>query len=148
MFWDSTYIFLIQVYKEHEIKYKPPTILHFPWCSGFSLFFLLSVVFAVASSSGVKTSLISPFSIFLCGLFTDKQFFFKLNKLILRTFNFSFFKKMGLVFMIHPEKMYIERGFFLLVWGVRMESPNQTRHPKALSPPSFYSLPTRVYPHF
>ena len=60
----------------------------------------------------------------------------------------SIFTHLQLHSWIHPEKIYIEREFFLLVWGVRMESRNQTRHPKALTPPSFYSLPTRVYPHY
>ena len=140
MFWDNTYIFLIQVYKEHEIKHKPRTILHFPWCSGFSLFLLSSVAFDVASSSGMKTSLISPFSIFLSGLFTDKHLFLKLNKLVLHTFNFSFFKKTGLVFMIHPEKIYRERIFLIYVGGEDgVPQPDPT--PKSINPSKFLFPP-------
>ena len=83
----------VQVYKEHEMKYKPLTILHFLWSSGFNPVFLLSVTFDVASSSGMKTSLINPFSIFHSDLLADKQFFWRLNKLVLHTFKFSFFYK-------------------------------------------------------
>ena len=83
----------MQVYKEHEIKYKRPTMLHFLWSSGFSPLFLLSVAFDIASSSGVKTSLINPFSIFLSGLLADKQLFWRLNKLVLHTFKFSFYNE-------------------------------------------------------
>ena len=88
----------------------------------------------------MKTSLISPFSIFLSGLFTDKHLFLKLNKLVLHTFNFSFFKKTGLVFMIHPEKIYRERIFLIYVGGEDgVPQPDPT--PKSINPSKFLFPP-------
>ena len=146
MFWDNTYIFIIQVHKEHEIKCKPLTIVHFLCSSGFSTLFLLPVPLDVASSSSVKTSLINSFSIFLSGLLADKQLFGDRTNPFLTPLNFHFLTKVSCFYHPPRKKMFIEIIFFCR--RVRVESPNQNPYPVASTPPNFDSLPTRVYPHY
>ena len=127
----------VQVYKEHEIKYKPLTILHFLWSSGFSPLFCLSVAFDVASSSGVKTSLINPFSIFLSGLVADKQLFGYWINWFYTPLNFHFLTKVS-CFYHSPRKKEKWRELFLL--GGQGGIP-QPEHPSSRINPSKVFFP-------